>query len=374
MEEAKANVVHLFYSYAHSDLSLRNELEKHLSLLRQQGYITQWHNRDISAGTDWKQQINSHLDLAHIILLLISADFLASEYCYSTEMKRALNRHHEGTAHVIPILLRPVDWRGAPFAVLQLLPRNGKPVTRWPNRDSAFEEIAIEIRAIVTTLHKSQAFATANNPPQTSARRLPEQNNLQAERKDAEKVPTFSASLSIAADHLRQYYRKVSELKSVHNMLHEIECQLEGLTSTIQVQLLSSIAKERKPSLIWPFIKRELPYFSVDISIIDISWQQVRQKIDDLKYFAAVEMEALGEDRFLLDSDTMHGPLWITEICTTQKAFETSRQEQDMKEMNNHAYDLLRKSRSHLFLIDKQLLKAIKELDVASDHVLRNIP
>jgi hypothetical protein len=376
-EEAQKNVIHLFYSYAHSDISLRNELEKHLSLLRQQGHIAQWYDRDISAGMGWRDQINSNLERADIVLLLISADFLASEYCYSSEMKHALKRHDAGSARVIPVLLRPVDWQEAPFALLQMLPRNGKAITTWKNRDLAFEEIAIDIRAVVTELHKNKGSTTrtmVSDLFQTSRGDSPGQKKTPEEREDTEPVPTVYRRLFLAVDHLRQYHKKVSELKSVHNMLHEIERQLEGLTSMIQFQLLPYVIKEARSTPKWLFTKKEPASVSIDITIVAAVWPQVRQKIDDLKYFATIEMEALDEEHFRLNSDTMHGPLWITELFELQIAFEGSMQEQDMKKMSDHAQTLLRISRSHLFLIDKQLLKAIKELEAASERILRNIP
>src|SRR5579864_7606200 len=110
--------IEVFYSYAHQDEQLRTELEKHLSLLHRQGLISAWHHRHILAGTDWTQAIDTHLEQASIILLLVSADFLSSEYCYGIEMQRAIARHQAKQAHVIPILLRPVDWQNAPFAHL----------------------------------------------------------------------------------------------------------------------------------------------------------------------------------------------------------------------------------------------------------------
>lgn len=110
------NPIQVFYSYAHKDEIFRRELEKHLSKLRQQGFIQEWHDRMIVAGTDWAFDIDTHLNSASIILLLISPDFMTSDYCLSIEMKRAMELHEAGDAHVIPILLRPVDWEGAPFA------------------------------------------------------------------------------------------------------------------------------------------------------------------------------------------------------------------------------------------------------------------
>jgi hypothetical protein len=110
-EQQASQPIELFYSYAHSDERLRKRLETHLSALRRQGVITEWHDRKIVAGTDWKQSIDAHLMTAKIILLLISPDFLASDYCYGVEMQRALARHAAGKASVIPVILRPVDWQ-----------------------------------------------------------------------------------------------------------------------------------------------------------------------------------------------------------------------------------------------------------------------
>ncbi len=142
----------IFYSYAHEDEELRNQLEKHLSLLKRQGFISGWYDRLISAGTDWAREIDIHLDSAQIILLLVSADFMYSEYCYGIEMKRALERHNAGEARIIPIILRPVDWQFAPFGKFQALPTGGKPVVRWPDRDEAFADVAMGIRKLIETL------------------------------------------------------------------------------------------------------------------------------------------------------------------------------------------------------------------------------
>ena len=138
----------VFFSYAHQDKWLRDELEKHLSNLKYRGLITTWHDQDIQAGEQWAQQIDIYLSKAHIILLLISADFMASQYCYGSEMKRALERHQQREADVIPILLRPVLFTDAPFAKLQMLPTNRKPLMQWQNRDSAFVDIACGIERV----------------------------------------------------------------------------------------------------------------------------------------------------------------------------------------------------------------------------------
>jgi hypothetical protein len=141
--------IEVFCSYSHKDEVLWKELVTHLVLLQRQGIIRTWYDRKISAGTEWEKEIHEHLESAGIILLLVSADFLASDYCYALEMQRAMERHEARKARVIPIILRAVDWREAPFAKLQALPKNGKPVTSWSNRDEAFTDIAQGIKDTV---------------------------------------------------------------------------------------------------------------------------------------------------------------------------------------------------------------------------------
>ncbi len=142
----------LFFSYASEDEILYAELEKHLILLQREGIIASWSKRKIAPGVDWVHETDNHLDAAALILLLISPDFMASDYCYGFEMTRALERASHGTTRVIPILLRPIDWTGAPFARLSCLPANGKAITSWSNTDEAFKTIAKEIRSVVETL------------------------------------------------------------------------------------------------------------------------------------------------------------------------------------------------------------------------------
>ena len=142
-------MIDIFFSYAHEDETLRNELAKQLKLMKRQGLINEWYDRDIKAGTEWKQEIDEHLNTAQIILLLVSPDFMDSDYCYDIEMKRALERHETREARVIPVILRPSDWRSAPFGKLQALPKDAKSITTWSNRDDAFLDVARGIRKVV---------------------------------------------------------------------------------------------------------------------------------------------------------------------------------------------------------------------------------
>jgi hypothetical protein len=151
--------IKLFCSYSHRDEHLRDELAKHLKLLERQGLVRSWHDRKIGAGGLWKEAIDRNLEEADIILLLISADFLASDYCFEIEMKRALERHAAGKALVIPVILRPVDWHATEFGRLQALPRDGKAVTTFENLDVALEQVTQGIRRAIETLLTARGAA-----------------------------------------------------------------------------------------------------------------------------------------------------------------------------------------------------------------------
>jgi tetratricopeptide (TPR) repeat protein len=142
----------MFCSYAHKDERLRDQLDTHLAMLKRDGLVTAWHDRKIVPGHEWNPAIDQHLNSAALILLLISPDFIASDFCYGSEMQQAMKRHEAGEARVVPIFLRPCDWKTAPFGKLQGLPTNAKPVTKWENRDEAFAIVAKGIRAAIEEL------------------------------------------------------------------------------------------------------------------------------------------------------------------------------------------------------------------------------
>lgn len=148
--------IKVFFCYARKDELLLNELKSHLRPLQWEGLIDMWHDRNISAGKEWAEEINKHLNTSQIILLLVSSDFMDSDYCYSIEMKRALERHERRESHVIPVILRPVDWQSSPMSKLQVLPKDGKPITDWRSHDKAFTDIAREIRKVVNELLSQQ--------------------------------------------------------------------------------------------------------------------------------------------------------------------------------------------------------------------------
>jgi hypothetical protein len=152
--EPPANPIEVFFSYSDRDRDLRDKLETHLAILKRKGVIRGWHEGEIGAGEEWDKSIREHLEAAKMVLLLVSADFLASDFCYEEQMRRAIQRHKQGEARVIPVILDACDWEweGAPFRDLLPLPSNRKPVTSWTNQSEAFTDIAKGIRKQVEQL------------------------------------------------------------------------------------------------------------------------------------------------------------------------------------------------------------------------------
>lgn len=148
----------VFISYSHADSEFRRTLETHLSGLRRTGAIQTWHDRKIEPGSGWKGEIDERLNDADIIILMLSADFVESDYCHDVEMTRAMERHTSGSATVVPVIIRPFDFTSMPFAELQFLPTRGLPVTKWNDRDEAFKDIAEGIRKVVDRIRAQQIY------------------------------------------------------------------------------------------------------------------------------------------------------------------------------------------------------------------------
>jgi hypothetical protein len=147
-----ARPIEIFFSYAHEDKNLMDDVREHLIFFEREGRILKWHDRMIPPGTEWRGQIDRRLRVAQIILLFISRYFFASRYIYDVEMKEALARHKSGKARVIPVILRPCLWEKTPLGDLQVLPTNGRAITKWRNREEACADVAEGIMQVVSEL------------------------------------------------------------------------------------------------------------------------------------------------------------------------------------------------------------------------------
>lgn len=152
-----------FISYSHHDSSALERLHVHLAVLRRDGLIREWFDRDILAGEDLDGRIADKLESSSLFLLIITPDFLNSDYCVEREMARALERQKAGEARVIGIIVEPCDWQSTPLRAIKVLPSDGKPVAEWTNANSAWLNVVQEIRRAILEDHQVGSAAQARD-------------------------------------------------------------------------------------------------------------------------------------------------------------------------------------------------------------------
>ena len=139
-----------FISYSHHDKAALDRLHVNLKNLTRGGHIETWYDRDILAGGDLNAEIARELEAADLFLLLVSPDFIASDYCVEREMKRALERHAAGAARVVPIIVEECDWKAmGELRQLKAVPTDGKAISEWANANTAYLDVVQELRRII---------------------------------------------------------------------------------------------------------------------------------------------------------------------------------------------------------------------------------
>ncbi len=228
----------LFFSYSHKDEALRDELEVHLAMLKREGLIEAWHDRRILAGDVLDSAISANLDSADVILLLCSPEFLNSEYCYGMEMKRAMERHERGECRVIAVILRPCEWQRTPFAKLIVTPTDGKPVSKWPDRDEAFQDVVRHIRAALPKTREPARPAAFTGRPASPSAVLPRSSNLRMRKEFTEASggpATPSAVLPRSSNlRMRQEFTEADRDRFLDDSFHFISRFFEGSLAELQ--------------------------------------------------------------------------------------------------------------------------------------------
>lgn len=234
MEQIKP--IEVFISYAHDDEVWLDKLGTHLSNMEKQGVISAWYDGKIGPGINWEEEIKKHLEEARLILLLISHNFLQSEYCIKTEMRKALVRQSSGSAHVIPIILSPCDWKQADFAKgdykLQALPKKGFAICNWKNEDEAFADIIGNLRN--TILDMKPSIKTSGTRSTQSMKKYIELENdcYRSIGIDVGATKIACGLVTIKKDVMPKYTKKnvfriKHNSKSASGMLKEITCVID---------------------------------------------------------------------------------------------------------------------------------------------------
>lgn len=205
----------LFFSYSHLDEKYRDELEKHLAILKREKIINVWHDRRIDAGSLIDNVIDENLETADIVLLMVSANFLASYYCYEKELLRALENHGTGKSIVIPVIVHPCDWKHSSFGGLRATPTDGQPISKFPNIHDAYLCIVEDIRRAAEKLgapSSAPTSFTSKGPIQPVASK-PRSSNLRAKREftDKERDDYLESSFEYIANY---FENSLEELRS----------------------------------------------------------------------------------------------------------------------------------------------------------------
>ena len=253
----------IFYSYSHRDAELRDRLGAYLAPLKYQNKIEEWHDRRIEPGAEWAKGISAQLASAQLILLLVSADFLASDYCFGVEMETALARLKRGQVKVVPVLLKPCLWQESRFSELQIIPRDGKAVTSWPSVDEAFTQVATEIRTLVSEPPPS--------PPELAA------EGRDASRPDSslelvrvqvlayvhlyEKTRQRQPASGERTNRMEQIFQKMRELAAAsYPLLDELAASPSPGERLAAVSILQVIASERFLPFLVKLVGSEKPF------------------------------------------------------------------------------------------------------------------
>jgi len=209
----------VFISYSHKDESHREDLEDHLSMLKRKDVISVWHDRKIKAGDDWKNKIDDNLEEADVIFFLVSPSFLASDYCFDIEVKRAMEKQAKGEAIIISILVRPCDWSDCEFSKFQAVPKDARPITKWEDKDSAWLDAVKKIKSVVTQF-----------TPKDKILSLSDKDKNKFELSDY--MSDWIEDTEIALSH-----RKVSKVKlSEVYVIPDVECEQENKTDILKIE------------------------------------------------------------------------------------------------------------------------------------------
>lgn len=206
-----------FISYSHRDEPMLERLHTHLAMLRREGGISDWYDRQIVAGGHIDHQVAKQLDSSQIFLALVSPDFLNSGYCYDKEMARAIERHAAGEIVIVPIILEPCDWLASPLKEFKAIPKDGKPISEWTNKNTAWLDVVTELRRLVQSMLGSSSRAPATDTARihAPATKMPSKYRV---KKSFDRIDRDDFR-NAAFEEIRNFFEKsVSELDGVEGL------------------------------------------------------------------------------------------------------------------------------------------------------------
>lgn len=272
------NKINIFFAYAREDKHLRDRIDRHLTTLKRTNYINTWYDGEINAGAEWEIEISKALSKADIVLLLISVDFIASDYCYEVEMKRALDRHDKGEATIIPIILSHCDWEETPFSKLQALPENGVPITDkgWDDKEVALRSVALGVKDRVLSLLNDRKLKLLS-----ISEEILEKEFLLLEKDDelkiiADKIDDLKLEIENLIERIEAYANKKIGIETEIENLEIRKDEMIKIISSHQVEI------NRSKSLIEKY-KKEIEILEGEIKKYQTKLENVKTDLENMK-------------------------------------------------------------------------------------------
>lgn len=321
----------VFFSYSNADDAYRQDLEKHLKILERHGLIDGWSDREIAPGSNWEEEINFNLTKAKIILLLVSADFLESDYCYETETVFALEQHEKGLATVVPVLLRPCFWEIAHFKALPVLPSNSRAVSEWENKDAAWKNIVEGLNLIIEKIHQDEK----NKPGET----------------DRDALDKLNFEIAKMHREMHHEFRDDESLKGVHNIiikdeilpLQERRAILIGEHEKVEIELRQASSRlaslyqkmEEEKNSLWAWL------FGWEVAAAPYNKaKEEKSRLENRKYTISRELEDVEQE--IAVRSAKHRQMWEEHNAYKSKRIFLIREwEQRMAMAERKKQDLL---------------------------------
>lgn len=210
----------IFVSYSHRDEDTLERLKAHLSPLRRDGRIETWYDREIRAGGEIDDEISEQLETCNVFVLLISPDFLNSDYCMDTEMTRAMGRHEEGTARVIPIIVEDCYWKTSPFRKLKALPKDGKPISNWTNENTAFLNIVEEVARVLDDMDRAPTAPKPGSDQASAAGAQPRKYRVQRHFDDIDRGDFRDQAFDKVRNYFQEAAAELDALEELRGRFH----------------------------------------------------------------------------------------------------------------------------------------------------------
>lgn len=220
-----------FISYSHKDEAALNRFHTHLALLKRDGQIEAWYDREILAGGKIDDEINNQLESCELFVPLVSPDFLASKYCYEREMTRALERHEAGEMHVVPIIIQPCDWISSPLMKLKALPKDGKPVSEWTNENNAYLDVVNELRRIIIEANLSLSnFEMRSAVTESRISQKPHRYRVQRDFDEIDRSDYREKAFDAFRNYFKQAISEIDSIEGLRGRFIEISASMFGCT------------------------------------------------------------------------------------------------------------------------------------------------